>query len=197
MGNDFYTYKCTWEDLPYYYYGVHKNTGKPYFGSPETNKWVWDTYGKPEVQVLEWFDDFEQAIKVEQRLIKPFYTTDKNCLNESCGRAVSPSGRSKSHETCKNLNIGIHDRKNPIQVEGRRKGHRVSKERKTGIHDKSDPRIMEGCKKGGKTAAAKLNSQKCQCTVTGHISTPGPLSRYQKKRGIDTSNRVYLSKFTP
>lgn len=33
------------------------------------------------------------------------------------------------------------------------------------------------------------NTQLWQCTVTGHISTPGPLSRYQKTRGIDTSNR--------
>ena len=40
--------------------------------------------------------------------------------------------------------------------------------------------------------AAKVSSQRWQCTVTGYISTPGPLSLYQKKRGIDTSNRIRL-----
>lgn len=29
------------------------------------------------------------------------------------------------------------------------------------------------------------NTQLWQCAITGHISTPGPLSRYQKARGID------------
>jgi hypothetical protein len=31
-----------------------------------------------------------------------------------------------------------------------------------------------------------------QCTVTGYISNAGGLSHYQKKRGIDTSNRIRL-----
>ena len=192
----FYTYKCTWAGLPYYYYGVHRHNGNPYFGSPKTNKWVWDTYGNPEVQILEWFDDFEQAFSVEQRLIKPFYTADKNCLNESCSRAVSASSRSKAHETCKKLNIGIHNRKDPRQIEGRRIGHQVTQEKGTGIYNKSDPRNKEGYKKGGEISSSKLNSQKWQCTVTGFISTAGPLSRYQRKRGINTNNRVKLSEFT-
>jgi hypothetical protein len=38
-------------------------------------------------------------------------------------------------------------------------------------------------------ACAIINSRKFRCTVTGHVSTAGPLSRYQKARGIDTSNR--------
>jgi hypothetical protein len=38
----------------------------------------------------------------------------------------------------------------------------------------------------------KTNSYRMQCTVTGYISTPGGLSRYQQARGIDTSNRVQL-----
>lgn len=38
----------------------------------------------------------------------------------------------------------------------------------------------------------KTNSYRMQCTVTGYISTPGGLSRYQNARGIDTSNRIQL-----
>jgi hypothetical protein len=38
----------------------------------------------------------------------------------------------------------------------------------------------------------KTNSQKWRCLVTGHISTPGALSNYQKARGIDTSKRIRI-----
>ena len=37
-----------------------------------------------------------------------------------------------------------------------------------------------------------LSKIKYQCTVTGKISTAGPLTLYQRKRGIDTSNRIRL-----
>jgi hypothetical protein len=46
-------------------------------------------------------------------------------------------------------------------------------------------RTPESRAKGGKVT----NSQKWKCLVTNYISTPGPLSRYQKARGIDTSLR--------
>lgn len=39
----------------------------------------------------------------------------------------------------------------------------------------------------------KTQSQRWQCTETGYVTSPGGLSRYQKKRGIDTSKRIRLS----
>jgi hypothetical protein len=39
---------------------------------------------------------------------------------------------------------------------------------------------------------AIFRSQRWQCTVTGFTANAGNLSRYQKARGIDTSNRVRL-----
>ena len=36
------------------------------------------------------------------------------------------------------------------------------------------------------------NFQKWKCTVTGHITTPGPLTVYQRARGIDIINRIEL-----
>ena len=36
------------------------------------------------------------------------------------------------------------------------------------------------------------NLQKWKCMVTGHITTPGPLTVYQRKRGIDIKNRVKI-----
>jgi hypothetical protein len=52
-----YTYKITFIDTPYYYYGVHKEKryNEEYWGSPVTNKWCWELY-TPEKQILEIFD---------------------------------------------------------------------------------------------------------------------------------------------
>jgi hypothetical protein len=38
--------------------------------------------------------------------------------------------------------------------------------------------------------AEKINRQKWMCLKTGKVSSPGPLTRYQRSRGIDTSLRV-------
>jgi hypothetical protein len=39
----------------------------------------------------------------------------------------------------------------------------------------------------------KTNSQRWMCLETGYITTAGPLTRYQKARGIDTSKRIRIS----
>lgn len=44
----------------------------------------------------------------------------------------------------------------------------------------------------GKKFAAQTNTTLYQCLVTGFVSTAGPLSHYQKKRGIETHLRVKL-----
>ena len=89
-----YTYKITFEEVPYYYYGVKKEKyfNQEYWGSPITHKWVWDFY-TPKKQILEIFDYTDEgwlkAKEVEDRLIKPVYNSDKYCLNESCGAVRS------------------------------------------------------------------------------------------------------------
>jgi len=47
-----------------------------------------------------------------------------------------------------------------------------------------------GKKTGDKKGGATTSAQKWQCLITDHISTPGPLARYQRARGIDTSLRI-------
>ena len=92
-----------------------------------------------------------------------------------------------------------------MTVDGKKGGKisgKKSAELKTGFHA---PGIAS---KGGKKAAElgvgvhapgmqsagakKTSAQQWQCLVTGHISSPGPLARYQKKRGIDTKRRVKI-----
>jgi hypothetical protein len=84
-----YTYKITFEEVPYYYYGSKKEKvfDEEYWGSPVTNKWCWELY-TPKKQILEVFDytddGYIKAQKVEGRLIRPSYNTDKWCLNANC-----------------------------------------------------------------------------------------------------------------
>jgi hypothetical protein len=80
-----YTYKVTFEGTQYYYWGVHKDNGRPYKGSPVTNRWAWDMY-ETSLQILEIFDDWAEACKVEQRIIRHTWD-DPNCLNAAIGRA--------------------------------------------------------------------------------------------------------------
>ena len=101
----FYTYKITFPGFKWYYYGYHKYDGKPYFGSPVTHKWVWDFYDC-EVQILEWFENRDDAINAERRLIRPFLK-DPDCLNEHCGGHFGDAALKKSLKTRRENKIGV------------------------------------------------------------------------------------------
>lgn len=73
--------------MPWYYFGVHTDNGKPYSGSPKTHKWLWDFYDY-EVAILERFETREEANAVETRIISHFIN-DRNCLNECVGGKFS------------------------------------------------------------------------------------------------------------
>jgi hypothetical protein len=115
-----YTYKVTFEEIPHWYWGVHKekkyNDG--YLGSPVTHKWMWEFY-TPKIQILELFphtdDGWKEANLVEDRLIRPDLNNSL-CLNEGCGARVSREasqrgglkmkGRSKSDDHKRKIGEG-------------------------------------------------------------------------------------------
>jgi len=96
------------------------------------------------------------------------------------------------------------------KIEVAKIGGQKSYEKRAGVHAMSFDEKSAAGKKGAKTnmengtgifsltleqkreAIAKTNSQKWKCTVTGFVSTPGPLTIYQRKRGIDPSNRIQV-----
>jgi hypothetical protein len=81
------------------------------------------------------------------------------------------------------LGVGIHALTRKEKSECGKKGYEAS------LANLSKEEKIENCKK-----AAKLtNSQVWECTATGHRSNSGALSRYQKARGIDTSNRIRIN----
>jgi len=91
-----YTYKITFPSQGWWYWGVHKEKryGEKYWGSPRAHveKWKWFKFEK---QILEFFDSYEEARKVEIRLILPDLNNPM-CLNEGCGGVFSRRPISKS-----------------------------------------------------------------------------------------------------
>jgi hypothetical protein len=243
-----YTYKITFEEVPYYYYGVHKEKrfDEEYWGSPKTNKWCWELY-TPKKQILELFefdsDGYIEAQKIEKRLIKPVLN-NKCCLNESVGGITSlkisretglknwregkglasitlekrkelsritgkrlyeeckgcfsltPEKRKeinkKTNETNKINGNGIYSITAERRKEINKKSDETNKRNNTGIYSMTKEEKLESGKNWGKKGSKKTNSQKWMCIETGFVSTPGPLSIYQKNRGIDTSKRKRL-----
>ncbi len=84
--------------------------------------------------------------------------------------------------------ITINEAKLEAQVLGCKKSGKNHKENKTGIFGMTPDQKSGASKKGGKITT----NQKWQCSVTGYISNAGALSLYQRKRGIDTSNRIRI-----
>ncbi len=66
---------------------------------------------------------------------------------------------------------------------------RTPEQRSEAIRKGHASKTPEQKSKGGK----KSTSQRWQCTQTGHITNACALSRYQRARGIDTSNRIRIS----
>jgi hypothetical protein len=93
MKSRIYTYKVTFEEVPYWYWGVHreKKFNDGYLGTPSTHRWMWEFY-TPHLQILEIFPNTEKGWKeaqlVEKRLIRPDLNNPL-CLNEGCGSYLS------------------------------------------------------------------------------------------------------------
>jgi hypothetical protein len=161
-----YIYKITFEEVPYYYYGVHKEAvfDEEYWGTPITHKWCWNFY-TPKKQILEIFpftdEGWLEAQEVETRLIRPFYNADKWCLNESCGGKFSLQVLSKAGKIGGKITGKLHKENGTgicgISKEERirngikhgKKGGDSNKENKTGICSLTTEQLSENGKKGG------------------------------------------------
>jgi hypothetical protein len=150
-----YVYKITFLEVPYYYYGVHKekNFNEEYLGSPVTNKWCWELY-TPKKQILELFDYTDEgwlkSQEVEKRLIKPFYNTDKWCLNECCNAKVSINILRENGKRNFLNKKGCFSLSEDERIEVSRKAGKKAKEQKKGIHSQTIEQLSESGKKGGR-----------------------------------------------
>jgi len=153
-----YIYKITFEEVPYYYYGVHKERkyDEYYMGSPKTHKWCWELY-TPKKQILELFEFSDkgwiESQEVEKRIIKPFYDNDKWCLNKHCGGKISLTilrncGRITG-KRCKEEKLGIFGMTQEQNNIVRKNGHKTQKEKGIGFYGEGkDFHIKNGQKAG-------------------------------------------------
>jgi hypothetical protein len=63
---------------------------------------------------------------------------------------------------------------------------------KSGKENSESGHLKRQASKGGTKGSKVTNSLKYMCTVTGKVMNPGNLTQYQKRNGIDPSNRVRL-----
>jgi hypothetical protein len=172
-----YVYKITFDEIPHYYYGIHKEKtfDEYYMGTPVTHKLFWQVC-TPNKEIIRTFDYTDtgwiEAQKFEQNLIKPVFNNDPLCLNENCGGLASFKMIKENGS------------------KGGKIGGRIIHELNLGIHGLTEEQMVKNARKGGKAGSLVSNSIKWKCIVTGYVSTSGGLSVYQKSRGIDTSNRI-------
>jgi len=147
-----YIYKITFEEVPYYYYGIHKEKAfdEEYWGSPKTNKWCWELY-TPKKQILQLFDFTDdgwlEANEIEKRLIKPVYNTDKWCLNENCAGVSSLKYASIGGKKAKELNLGVHGLTFEQKIKNGSIGGKKTKETKNGIFSRTKEEMIEHAKR--------------------------------------------------
>lgn len=180
-----YIYKITFAETPHVYYGIRSHEDPytdSYTGSPVTHRSYWKMY-TPIKTILWIYLTRKEAEKVELELIRQNWQ-HKYCLNEHYGGNFSEEASSRggkiggknnsSENKARAGRIGGKNQPQEAKVRGGKNGDRNGKSR------------------GGKVGGKVTSLQRWQCTVTGYISTPGPLSLYQKARNIDISNRVCL-----
>jgi hypothetical protein len=205
-----YTYKVTFEEIPDWYWGVHKEKeyGEHYSGSPVTHRWKWEFY-TPHLQILEEFEHSDQgwvsAKKMEDRLILPDLDNPL-CLNEavagilsldSCRRggrkgAIAVNlkkhsdkddlGRSKS---VMKMNEVTHSKKDS---QGRSIHGTLCAERTNSILDENGNSVaaVKGGLKGGPVGGRRTSSQiwKDPNHPELGLQNAGNLVKMQKRRGF-------------
>jgi hypothetical protein len=110
---------------------------------------------------------------------------------ENCAKGGKIGGKIGGKFTKENK-VGIFRLTTEEMKENGKKGGKISgkmnKELKRGYFSQSKKELGEAGKLGSKVT----NSQKWMCTETGYITTSGPLTAYQRKRGIDTTKRTRI-----
>jgi hypothetical protein len=207
-----YLYKVTFEEVPHWYWGIHKEKkfGETYLGSPTTHRWMWDFY-TPEIEILQLFpfneEGWSEAHDVEERVIKPDLDNSL-CLNEACGGKISLTARSlggkkislqQQSENGKKgavvLNLQKDERGRSINA---LKGAMRAKEMGVGLAFLTMEQRVKAGKKGG-----RIGGKKAATTLYVDPNHPelgaqnaGNLVKMQRKRNLPSGpeNRVKVTK---
>lgn len=102
----------------------------------------------------------------------------------------SSKGGKRGGNTNKINKTGVCGRSKEKMIEDGKKSGIITYQMGVGVHGRTKEKRIEDARKGGLISGKISNSQKWQCLVTGYISTAPGLSNYQRKRNIDTSQRI-------
>jgi len=189
-----YTYKVTFEELPYFYWGVHKESkfNDGYLGSPVTHKWMWEFY-TPHLQICEIFTydgkGWIKAQTMEKRIIKSFLN-DPYCLNENYGGTIF------SLEVNRRGGLlgaaAIHEEKGPdgksiAAVKRGSKGGQSTWEKQVGIYA---PGVQS---EAGKIGGKITSSQKWKSDIDGYVGSAANVVNRHNARGWDPNARTKLT----
>jgi hypothetical protein len=213
MKSRIYVYKITFEEIPHWYWGVHKEKklGEVYLGTPVSHKWMWSFY-TPKVQILQFFDSWEEAKLIEDRLIKPDLNNPL-CLNEAVGFHMSLESCSKGGisavKLAKEQKKGFFGPKTAKQLESSKRegqklsqysaenGARVGKENVLlgrGIWSLSKEELIGHCVEGGRIGGSVTGSQKWEDPDHPELGQKPAcvLVQMQKRRGLPhgKNNRI-------
>jgi NUMOD3 motif len=147
----YYTYKINFID-GFYYFGSRESGVTPdedvYWGSPKTHKDKWSTTMFSKI-ILNSFNNVEEMLDEENKLIRPVYKTDPFCLNENCGGRVnfSPEIKRKMIKNHKGTKGKKHTEESKQKMSAAKKGHTYNKGRK---HTEESKRRMSEAMKGKK-----------------------------------------------
>jgi hypothetical protein len=210
-----YTYKVTFEEIPHWYWGVHKEKkyGEDYFGTPVTHKWMWSFY-TPRIQVLQFFDEWKEAKNIENRLIRPDLNNPL-CLNEAVGFYFSLESCSRGGHSAVRLaeekKVGFYGPKTQKQLDSSRRegaklsqysvenGTRVGRDNVTlgrGIWGLPKEEQVSNASQGGRVGGKVTGSQKWEDPDHPELGQKPAcvLVQMQKRRGYPSGpdNRVMV-----
>jgi hypothetical protein len=215
MRSRVYVYKITFEEVPHWYWGVHKERkyGESYYGTPVAHKWMWKFY-TPKVQILQFFSSWEEAKSIENRLIRPDLNNPL-CLNEAVGFHMSLDSCSKggvaATQVARERGVGFFGPKTPLQLETSRReaiklsqfsvenGKKVGKENVIlgrGVFGLSEGERKMNASKGGKVGGKSTGSQKWEDPEHPELGQKPAcvLVQMQRRRGLPCGreNRVRI-----
>jgi len=167
-----YTYKITFPHQGWWYWGVHKEKtfDDSYNGSPVTHAEKWKNF-EFEKQILEFFEDYNEARKVEKRLIDPDLNNPL-CLNENSGGGFSLKTSSEGGKIAGKIAVESGHLESVTSFESRSKGGKIAVE----SGQLASIRTPESCAKGGRKSVELGHLQS--------ISSKGGRASYEMGVGL-------------
>jgi hypothetical protein len=107
--------------------------------------------------------------------------------------SLTPEQKGENGKKAHKMKRGVHGLAREKIVENGKKGGEKAKELGLGIHAQTTEQRKEFGRMGGSISGKIVAARKYICLETGFVANAGNLTKYQRKRGIDTTKRRRIS----